>query len=326
MTKKTPFALVYLKEACFHSWKPICTFFGVFLAIWSIIGNLLKGALIWYTLGVFTILIVLYATYKISSWLIKLKRGRMTVSMFGKREVTLIRNGFPENMNVLLQELPKNELKSFAFIMGIDRSGNLSISTEKGVVYSVLHFLDENYQCENELPSKIAQKQLNTYLDAHKNWIDSTNKLTYGTCVEIHLMLNAIGQDGNNSIPCNLIFVANSRKESPEEKDLSEKVCDDNKSHIIIPKVFNYLLDTNKYTGAMIGVMGTNGMRQKYQVIFSQIINHYARIYYMDNHCYLNHLYISIREQDYYQRHGMPLSQLAEYVRHSAMFYTTFSE
>lgn len=310
----------YLKEAFYHSWRSICTFFGILLGIWSIIGNLLTDEFVWYTLSLFLLLVIAYAVYKITQWLIKLKRGRITVSMLDNRQVSLIRNGFPENMSILLQELDAAKLATFAFVMGIDRSGDLSVSTRNGIVYWVLDFLDKHYICEGMLPSHAAQKQLNAYLETHTIDFAEINKLAYGTCVEIHLELTSA--DKPDPMPCNLLFVANSRKEIPGEKCFSEKVNDDNKSNIIIPKVFNYLMDTNKYTGAMIGVMGTNGMRQKYQIIFSQIINQYARVCYIDDLCYLKHLYISIREEDYYQRHGMPLSQLAEYVRHCAVFYT----
>jgi hypothetical protein len=71
----------------------------------------------------------------------------------------------------------------------------------------------------------------------------------------------------------------------------------------------------------MLGVMGTNGMRQAYQVIFSQIINQYARICYKDDLNPLLHLYISIREKDYSKR--MTLSQLERFVRQCARYYTS---
>jgi len=121
-----------------------------------------------------------------------------------------------------------------------------------------------------------------------------------------------------------LILIANSRKETPFDKNLEERMMDDNKSNIIVPKVFDYLLKANKYTGAMIGVMGTNGMGQSYQVVFSQIINQFARICYKDRRCPLLHLYISIREEDYNRSH-MTLSHLERYVRQCADYYSTWN-
>ena len=105
------------------------------------------------------------------------------------------------------------------------------------------------------------------------------------------------------------------------DKDKSEALKDDNMSNIIIPKVFDYLQESNKFSGAMIGVMGTNGMRQPYQVIFSQTINLFARICYKDKQSPLSKLYISIREMDYVNW-NMTLSQLGDYVRQCAHYYT----
>ena len=108
---------------------------------------------------------------------------------------------------------------------------------------------------------------------------------------------------------------------SPRLTRVTTRSFYDNKSNIIIPKVFDYLLHTNRFSGAMIGVMGTNGMRQTYQVIFSQTINQYARICYKDKQNPLTHLLISIRESDY-SKWGMSLSQLGNYVRTCAKYYS----
>jgi len=245
----------------------------------------------------------------------------MTVSLFKKREVTLLRNDFQENMHYLLHNLSQEDLDKFAFVMGIDRTGDLSISSESGVVHWVLKYLNDNYRCGQESPLEYIQKELNKYLDNHPH-VEDINKLAYGTCVEVNLDLQPIGASTDmKDISCNLVLIANSRKEVPYEKNLEERMNDDDMSNIIVPMVFDYLLSTNWYSGAMIGVMGTNGMRQAYQVIFSQIINQYARICYKDDLNPLVQLYISIREKDY-SKH-MTLSQLEKYVRQCASYYTS---
>ena len=314
-------ALVYAKEAWHHSKKNILAFTGALVGIWGIINSLLNQEIGWQVLSVFVIVGLLYAISVFLYWFARIRKGRMSVSLFKKREVTLLRNDYQENMHYILCNLSKEDLDRFAFVMGIDRTGNLSISSESGVVHWVLKYLNDNYRCGQELPIDYIQKELDKYMDNHPQ-VEETNKLAYGTCVEVSLDLQPIGASTDmRGIPCNLVLIANSRKEVPNEKNLEERMSDDDMSNIIVPKVFDYLLSTNWYTGAMIGVMGTNGMRQAYQVIFSQTINQYARICYKDDLNPLVRLYISIREKDYRKR--MTLSQLEKYVRQCACYYTS---
>ena len=313
--------LVYAKEAWHHSKKSILAFTGVLVGVWGVINSLLNQEIGWQVLSVFFVVGLLYAICIFLYWFARIRKGRMSVSLFKKREVTLLRNDYQENMHYLLCNLSHEDLDKFAFVMGIDRTGNLSISSESGVVHWVLKYLNDNYRCGQELPIDYIQKELNKYIDNHPQ-VEETNKLAYGTCVEVNLDLLPIGGSSDmKGIPCNLVLIANSRKEVPNEKNLEERMSDDDMSNIIVPKVFDYLLSTNWYTGTMIGVMGTNGMRQAYQVIFSQTINQYARICYKDDLNPLVRLYISIREKDYRKR--MTLSQLEKYVRQCACYYTS---
>lgn len=310
---------VYVKEAYHQSKKRVMAFIGALTAIWGVFNSLISQEWGWKVLTAFAVVGVVYAIVIYFKWLYRIVKGRMSNVLFKTRKVTLLRNGFPENMDILLNGLPKSDLENFAFVMGIDRSGLLDISTKGGVIYAVLKYLDENYQCGEVLPSKITQQQLNNYLTNH----NIKDGLAYGTCVEINMNLSPHESSGESTevIPCNLILVANSRKVNYTDQKYAETVDDDNKSNIIIPKVFDYLLHTNRFSGAMIGVMGTNGMRQTYQVIFSQTINQYARICYKDKQNPLTHLLISIRESDY-SKWGMSLSQLGNYVRTCAKYYS----
>lgn len=311
----------YLKEAFHQSKRPILAFVGGLAAIWGVFSSLFSQITGWYVFSVFALLGIVYAVWKYFYWFGRITKGRMSVEIFRGRNVTLLRDGYPENMEKLLSELSQAELEKFAFIMGIDRSGKLKISTKGGVVFAVLNYLNHHYRCEGEKrPIDIAQEQLDEFLKNYPQ-VDQINKLAYGACVEIHMNLHPLNASDTQAIPCNLIFIANSRKVDPNNKDKAEAVNDDKKSNIIIPKVFDYLLSTNKYEGAMIGVMGTNGMRQPYQVIFSQTINQFARICYRDEQNPLSKLYISIREMDYYGKWKMTLSQLGDYVRQCARYY-----
>lgn len=314
-------ALVYVKEAYHQSKKSILAFSGALVGIWGVVNSLLNREIGWQVLSALVVVGLLYAIWQYLYWYIRIKKGRMSINIFKKREVTLLRNDYQENMDYILHGFSLEELDKFAFVMGIDRTGNLSISSEGGVVHWVLKYLNKNYRCGEELPIDFIQNELDKYLETHPH-VEEENKLAYGTCVEVNLNLRSLsGLESNKNIPCNLILIANSRKEIPNEKNLEERMNDDDMSNIIVPKVFDYLLSTNWYTGAMIGVMGTNGMRQAYQVVFSQIINQYARISYKEVLNPLTRLYISIREKDYSKR--MALSQLEQYVRQCTRYYTT---
>lgn len=315
--------LSYAVEAYHHSKRPVLSLIAGLAFVWGIFNNLLSQEIAFMVLSVLAVIVLIYALIKYSLWLRHVIKGRMTVPMLGKRQTTLLRNDYQANMDLLLHNLPIQTLEKFVFIMGIDRTGDLGISSEGGVVFSVLHYLNKYYKCGQDEPMTYIQNEIDKYLACHES-ADELNKLSYGTCVPVKLHLQPLN-DNTEIIPCNLILIANSRKESPNEKDLEERMIDDNKSNIIVPKVFDYFLKANKYTGAMIGVMGTNGMGQSYQVVFSQIINQFARICYKDRNCPLQHLFISIREADYSRSH-MTLSHLEKYVRQCAQYYSTLNQ
>lgn len=317
---KTKF--LYAIEAYHHSKKSVLSLIAGLGFVWGIFNNLLSMEIALCVLSVLSVIVLLFTLYKYTSWYLHVYNGRMMVPIFGKRKVTLLRDDFQSNMASLLCNSTCQEMRKFAFVMGIDRTGNLSISSEGGVVYSVLKHLNDNYVCGQEEPITFIQKELDKYLENYAH-VDELNKLAYGTCVEVNLELTLKDKEKADIVPCNLILIANSRKEVPNDKNREERMLDDDKSNIIVPKVFDYLLSTNRYTGVMIGVMGTNGMGQSYQVVFSQIINQFARICFDRRPCSLVNLFISIREQDYNRSH-MTLSNLEKYVRECAEYYSTW--
>lgn len=318
LTKCAP----YVFEAYQHSKKSILAFVAILASTWGIFSSLVPQETGWYILATLAIIVILFSIIIFFTWYRKIIKGRMSVSMFDNRKVTIIRNDYQTNMDVLLHELSIQELKKFAFVMGIDRSGRLDISSESGVVHWVIKYLNENYSVNGEKPEVYMQQVLDAYIDEHPQ-TDPLNKLSYGTCIPVELNLSPICTETiDHTIPCNLILIANSRKEEPDNKDKIESMADDGQSNIIVPEVFAYILSGFKYRGAMIGAMGTNGMKQPYQIVFSQILNQYARICYKKNECTLRHLYISIREEDYI-RYGVSLSLLERYLRNCSDYYKT---
>ena len=108
----------YAKEAYHHTKRPVLSLIAGLAFIWGIVNNLLSYEIAIYSLLGLTSLVLLYALVKYFSWLKHIIKGRMTVPIFGRRSTTLLRNDYQINMDMLLHNLPKDELDKFVFIMG----------------------------------------------------------------------------------------------------------------------------------------------------------------------------------------------------------------
>ncbi len=307
--------LGYLRESYQNSKRKIFALFSFFLGAWGLINVILDKEVLSLILFAGLIVLCVVSLVIIAKWYVSLIRGRMTLSLFGKRKVTLLRADFQVNMDRMLRNATSEYLSNFAFVMGIDRTGRLDISSHSGVVYWVMKYLDENYTCNEKKPSEIMQQRLSDEMQRNK-WV--RKGLPYGECVNVSMLLERI--EDKTAVPCNLILVANSRKRKDGKEDEIEAMEDDHMSHIIVPSVFDCIHKERRYKGVMMGVIGTNGMKQPYSVMFSQILNQFARVCYGDQTLPLRELFISIRELDY-TNWGMTLTQLAGYVRHLAGFY-----
>lgn len=317
----------YVKESCLYAAEKISqTRIKKLLAsVWGV-----AAPIIGLTKNV-TILIIMFSVFLaiFLVWFIiiaiksyrKIFNGSFNVAIVEDREIIIRRNDFQKNMSVVLDSLDNQALDKFVFVMGIDKSGNLGVSTGSGVVFSVLKYLNANYTCMDEInetitPQESIQGQLNNYLGNKKK-----RSLSYGESVNIDMTLSPKGiLNRNNPKPCHLILIANSLH---VEKNGQDELKGGKYSSRIVPCVFDHLCKTG-YSDAMIGVMGTNRMFQRYQVIFSQIINQFARLCY-SNETHLKKLYISIRENDY-EKSKVTLSQLVKYVRQCADYYARWNE
>ena len=280
---------------------------------WCLVIEILLFAFLAFLLIWFTILAI--NSYR------KIFKGSFNVDIVDDREIIIRRNDFQKNMSDVLDCLEIQALNKFVFVMGIDKSGNLNVSTGSGVVFSVLKYLNANYTCMDEMnetitPQESIQCQLSKYMEDK-----GKRTLSYCECVNIDMTLLPKGLlKRNNTKPCHLILIANSLHVEENGKD---ELKGGKYSSRIVPCVFDHLCKTG-YTDVMIGVMGTNGMLQPYQVVFSQIINQYARICYANNNN-VRHLYISIRGNDY-ERSKVTLSQLVKYVRECADYYARWNQ
>lgn len=252
--------------------------------------------------------------------------GNISIKICDKT-VTLLRNDYEINLNNLLHSMPSTEQAKTIFVIGLDQSGSLAKSTRKGILSSVLALLDSSFICNNgNLPSTEIQQQIDgKLLEKNTGAADNNAPFSMGDCIEINLVLKEISKKkiskkSDERFLCNLLLVANSKKIFPDDEKQIEKVTDENETYLIIPQILDYL-NGSGYSYAMIGIMGSNGLSQPYQVIFSQIINQFARVCIKNNDSDdLKRLYISIREKDYL-RWNVSLSQLESFVQACSKFY-----
>ncbi len=303
--------------------------FTVFFTLWEVCG-VLSGATDLRKLVFAGLLFA--AALCVIIYLFGLKKaisGNISIPLCG-RTVTLLQDDYQENMVRLMEKTGEEEAKKTLYIMGIDMSGDLSISTEKGILHDVIPLLDRDFvhfmpgdASSKKTPSEEIRAQIDEYLakKQKEQKADRTESgLAFGECVRIDLTLKRRNQPDGKTYYCNLLMVANSKKIHEGDEKQKEKVEDLGKSYIVIPGALDYA-NGSGCSQVMIGVMGTNGMAQPYQVMFSQIINQFARIAIKDEHPEdLRQVYISIRESDY-SRWKANLSQLEAYAQTCSRFY-----
>ena len=297
--------------------------FTLFFTIWEICG-VLSGAENIRRLVFAGLLSAIAVSFLIFLWgLWKAISGNIKIKICNKA-VILLRNDYDVNLNYLLHDLSPAEQSKTIFVTGFDQSGKLSVSSHKGILFSVLNLLDSSFICnDGNIPSAEIQHQINRKIsEKNSNSIDKKAPFSMGECIEIKLILKEKEQKRDACFSCNLLLIANSKKIYPDDEKQIEKVTDENETYIVIPKALDYL-NGSGYRFVMIGVMGSNGLSQPYQVIFSQIINQFARICIKNNDSTdLKELYVSIREEDY-SRWNVSLSQLESYVQACSRFYNT---
>ena len=250
------------------------------------------------------------------------KRGSMTVELLHNHRVQLRRDDFQVNADYLLHHLTREQLRDLVMVMGIDYTGIMELNTPRGVAYYLLKYLNENYTVNGEMPSEVVQKRINHYCDTHPTK-DPIFRLKPCACVETRMMLTSKQHPEEEPLPCNLLMVANSQKEDYSDDMRIEAIKHNGEANLVIPSIFNYLKDTKTYTSMLIGIIGSNGLKLPYLSIFSQIINQFAWLGFIDKDVLLQDVYISIREQDYQGIWEVSLSQLESYLRECSKYYPT---
>lgn len=223
-----------------------------------------------------------------------------------RRMITIIKGGFEENMDYMIQNYPE-ELDSTLFAMGIDASSRLDISTEKGILKSVCSYLFEKY--------KISLDDLQPLVDnakveqlGHKSL---KQEFKYKDSIIIHVPIN----HNDKVLALNLLLIANSSK---KVNAIDNEDINGIDSREIIISVFNRVSKLEKgYKNLFIGAMGTNGLKFPYQVASSELVNCF--VYSITQNSYPHHLYFSTRREDM-QKYGIDMDDILLYISRVARF------
>ena len=258
-----------------------------------------------------------FSEEKINNLIEKCRLGERVVeteiSKNPKRAMTIVKGDFQENMSYMMNERTK-ELEKTVFVMGIDCSSRLEISSTKGIVKHVCDFLYAEYGISLEELQRLVdiakQEQL-----GHET---SREEFDYKDTVLIEVPVT-IAADPDAQHFLKLMFVANSRKNNMYQitKDVDDVEGIDSRE--IILSVFKRCQELGEQADNLfIGAMGTNGLSFPYEVITSEIINCFVYA----QRCNIRplNLFYSVRQEDM-QRAGISTDDIMAYITMVVRFF-----
>ena len=276
---------------------------GFAATLWGLMTVALPFKTFWYIYVSLLGLAGLLSFVLVLRTLVLLRRPVVEVPVTRERRLFIMKDGFCENMERALTE-PRYKGLGVCFAMGIDCTADLSISTEKGIVASVIRYLDARFG--------IRLAQLQAAVDGAK-----TAQFPDKSCLDFgDTLVVSLPADGLDA-PIRLLLIANSRK-SEEGLRIGDKELVEGSDHRrIILDLFARCAEIECDT-LLLGAMGTNGQRFPYGVIVTEIINAYA--FTLKSDSFPRHLMLSLREADM-RRHGLDQSELIPYVRYLTRLY-----
>ncbi len=288
-----------LREATEMSLKDIIKIWSVIAFIWGITSTFMGLYELQYFIAVGLLLSVVF----LIKYILEIKKDTRRFD-FGENKgcFVLMKDGYTENMQKVLSD-EQNAEKDFYFAMGIDRSLSLAVSTHKGILFSVLGFLKENYG----LTLEDMQEKVNA---AKARQFSQKEVLDYGDILKIKI-------EGKNNQTFYLLLIVNSVKKDNTENGEMELVGGPD-SRIIILKLFEYCREID-CENLFVGAFGTNGLHFPYDVVVSEIINAYVKNQKVDNGIPKN-VYLSVRKEDM-ERHNVNHSDIVWYIQRVKKFY-----
>ena len=217
---------------------------------------------------------------------------------------SLIKGDFESNMDFLLENM-KVDADTTYFVMGMDVSGKISRLTKAGIFRSVCDYLKDKF---GVTPESIQQKMDDAIREIHK---DET-PLCFGDIITVSIPA-VIG--GSRHINVNLLLIANSKRDSEDEKNENISGIDPREAII---KIFNKCAEIKNMTTLVMGALGTNGMKFPYEVVTAEIMNSY--LFAVKKGCAPQNLCYSVRKEDMLM-HDLEEAEIYRYIRSVMNFF-----
>ena len=293
--------VLYLSEIIKISSKKILTIWSLLGFVWGISSTLLDFSEYYlYYIIILLIPIILTIILFIKA-LLEIKKEIIKFNFKNGNNFFVMKNDYIKNMDIILSNSKSDD---FYFAMGIDRSLDLSISTHKGILYSVLNYLKNKYQLEIE----VIQNMIN---NAKEKQYPQKKKLNYGDILIVNIPI----QDKI----IHLLLVVNSEKKEEAIINNDIELVKGIDSRLIILKIFEKCQQIN-CENLLIGAFGTNGLQFPYSVIITEIINAYINNQISEVNGFPKNLYLSIRNEDM-QRHNINHSDIVLYIHRILKFH-----
>lgn len=219
------------------------------------------------------------------------------------RHLSLMKDDFCENMDIILKDKNYRDKRVF-FAMGIDRSGDLSVSTKAGILHSVLLYLQKEYD--------ITEDEVQDYISkAIKKQLKNKKKLDFGDAIVVYIPIPT------EIKYLRLLLIATSQKSKIGQKLKDKELVEGIDSRIIVLKLFKKC-EKIKCDTLVVGAIGTNGLGFPYEVVMTEILNAY--VFSLKEKKCPNNVIISMRTKDM-ERHGIKHNELVVYTRHILALY-----
>ena len=229
----------------------------------------------------------------------------MEVGKNPTQKLTLIKGGFQENMDYLIENDPE-EFEKTVFAMGIDCTSRLDLSSNKGIVKWVCKYLLEKYNIGIDYLQKLLNEAKINQL-GHKT---TDEPMRFKDIVLIRVPLHV---DNSKTLTLKLLMVGNSIKNSAYEKSLDVDEVEGIDSREIIISVFNKCAElSDDICNLFIGAMGTNGLGFPYEVAVSETLNCFVYAYRTKGKP--QNLYFSMRKEDM-DREGLHVEDILSYTK-----------
>ena len=238
---------------------------------------------------------------------------RMEISKNPRRNVTVMKGDFQENMDRFIRDDP-GELDRTVFAMGIDCTSRLDISSTGGILKWVVAYLNDVHGVSmDELQRLIGRAKVSQLQFASED-----QPLQFKDIVLIRVPLSRLEHRGTVPV-LRLLLVANSRKKASFSQTGDVDEVEGIDSREIIIAVFNKCRELGEEAANLfIGAMGTNGLAFPYEVITSQVLNCFVYSQRMDTRP-LN-LFYSVRQADM-EKAGLTTEEILSYITTVVHFF-----